>query len=562
MKKKYLRLSLNSISMKLIFLILMTVVPIVCLAIYNNNQARSVLLDQVNSTRTNMLHSYVDQIDNQLNTALSFVINMVTYETDPQVIALKRNKNDPQYAKRRLSSEMSEKILINNYIDGFFLRISDRTDQTTFISSTNWQHPSTPNDNLETFIQSRIDSGYPHAHWQLCKIDNTEYLFVMADNGSNIWAGAYVTISSLLSHLSTDDISGSQLQFVAAENMDDFTQTLTSSYQCISVQLSSADILLTEVFPQSEILRTLPFMQKYTLLISIIIIVLFCILMLCIRDIVSKPLLNLSNAMKEIQAGNLEYRIQKSRNSAEIELVNRTFNQMVDDIQKLKIGIYEEQIKVQKFQLYNLQMQIKPHFLINSLNMVYNLIETSQLTLANRLIQFSIDYFRYMVKVDKDLVPLNEEIDHIKAYLSIQSIRYTNQFSYNIEIEPLISDMQVPPVMLQTFVENSIKYALSFRKQLHINIKITAFEKNYFPYARFVISDNGEGYTDDLLDKLNCGAKIIKKDGMHTGIRNTIQRIKILFGSETSYHFYNDSGAVAEIILPATFAEDELLSDI
>lgn len=556
MEKKYPKLSLNSISVKLIFLILMTVVPIVCLAIYNNNQSRTVLLDQVNSSRKNMLQTYVDQIDNQLNTALSYVINMVTYETDPQVIAIRIDNNAPQYAKVRLSSDMSEKLLVNNYMDGYFVRVDDSADQTTLINSVNWQHPTTANDVMAAFIQQQIDNGYPRARWQLCTIDGSPSLVVMADSSDNIWAGAYVSLSSLLSHLSTDDVAGSRLQFIDAGAMDGFERSLPADTQCVSVRLASADMLLTETFPQSEILGALPFMQKYTLLISVVVIVLFGILITCIRTIVSKPLMNLSNAMKEIQAGNLDFRIQETRASSEIQLVNTTFNRMVGEIQNLRIGIYEEQLKVQKSQLHNLQMQIKPHFLINSLNMVYNLIETAQLPLACRLIQFSIDYFRYMVKVDKDLVPLNEEIDHVKAYLNIQSIRYKDHFSYDIQVESFISDMQVPPVMLQTFVENAIKYALSFVDQLHINIHVSSFEKNYFPYAKIIISDNGGGYPEDFLDKLNSGEKIIKKDGTHTGIRNTVQRLQILFGPKASYRFYNDGGAVTEVILPATFPED------
>ena len=558
MKKIHIRQSMNAISFKLVFLILLTVVPMAGLAIYNNNQSREVLLDQVENTRRNMLDTYVAQIDNQMTTALSYIINMGIYETDPQEIAIKRDSSAYQFAKVRLSTDMSEKLLVNNYMDGFFVFVKDREDETTFINSVNWQHTTLKGNILETHVRQVIDEqSYTHAVWQPCTIAGNPYLIAMTGSGDNVWAGAYVSLESLISHLNTEDVPGSLLQLIPTDELTSFARALPENMQCVSSMLKYSDMALTETFSRDEIMRSLPFMQKYTLLITGIIVILFILLIVFIRRLTTKPLLNLSTAMKHIQNGNLDYRIPLTHSSTEVELVNKTFNQMVSQVQDLKIGIYEEQLKVQKSQLRNLQMQIKPHFLINSLNMVYNLIETHQTALACRLIQCSIDYFRYMVKVDKDMVALNDEVDHIKAYLNIQSIRYEKHFSYDIQVEPLIDDMLLPPVMLQTFVENSIKYALSFTEQLHIRIRITSFEKDYFPYARIVIADNGRGYPEEELESLNTGVKIIKKDGSHTGIRNTVQRLKILFGEKAVCRFYNEGGAVTEVIMPATFPETE-----
>lgn len=557
MKKYYFKYTLNSISVKLLSLILVTVVPIVILLIYNNNQSRAILLTQIEDTHRNMLKSYVDQMDNQLSTALSYVINMGVYANDPQIIAQSKEEAPIQYAKVRLTADMSEKLLTNNYIDGFFLLIQEQNKNTTFINSSNWQHTSTSTPTLKAYVDTCIEQGFLETKWQLCTFNDTEYLFVMASSNNNVWAGAYVRLSQLLTHFSPSTVPDSRLQILSSDGLEAFIEKLLSDTQLVSFGSSLTDAFLTETFSRNEILESLPFMQKYTILISILIVVLVVVLIALIHKIVSRPLLKLAGAMYHIQRGDLDYRIPEVPASTEIELVNHTFNQMVSEVAHLKINVYEEQLKVQKSQLRNLQMQIKPHFLINSLNMIYNLIETGHLKIAHTLIQYSIDFFRYMTRVDEDLVPLGEEIAHVKAYLEIQSIRYRDMFTYSIDVDPMISDMLVPPIMIQTFIENSIKYALSLSTILHIGIAVTSFEKEYFPYARIVITDTGEGYPKDHLDKLNSGHKIIKRGDAHIGIRNTVQRLKILFGDKASWRFYNDHGVVNEFILPATFAETD-----
>jgi two-component system, sensor histidine kinase YesM len=228
---------------------------------------------------------------------------------------------------------------------------------------------------------------------------------------------------------------------------------------------------------------------------------------------------------------------------------------MMDTVQNLKINVYEEQIKVQKSQLRNLQLQINPHFLINSLNMVNNLLQNEDSATAKKLILHSVDYFRYMTKADNDFVPLYEEINHIKDYLDIQKIRYKDKFTYSINVNKLIEDMLIPPMLIQNFVENSIKYAIDMNKVIHLSVKVEYFEVDYYPYAKIVISDSGIGYPPDRLERLNSGKKPQHSLGGQIGIFNSIQRIKFLYQGKGNWKFYNDGGAVSEIILPALFED-------
>lgn len=562
MKKEYLGYVVHATSTKLLSLILVTVIPIVLLLIYNNHCSRETLLRQVEDTHYNMLCSYRNQLDDQLNLALAYSLNLTINENDPQIITRRRDEASIQYAKLRINTDMSEKLLNNHFLNGYFLYAKEQDGSACFLHSSNPSQPICKTQELQPYILSYIQEGKQETKWHFCTINNEQYLLLTVQKNDSLCAGAYANITFLLDNFLPDNISGNQLFLFPSDELAAFTDGLSDDEQITFCYSDCADLVLAETFSRSAILDSLPFMQKYTLVISSLVIILVVILLLSIQRIVTLPLLRLASAMYHIQNGDFDYRIPPAKVSTEIDLINNTFNHMAGDIEHLKINVYEEQLNVQKSQLRNLQLQIKPHFLINSLNMVHNLIETNQLPLARQLIIYSIDYFRYMVRVDQNLVPLNEEIAHVKAYLEIQSIRYLNRFTYSVKTDPMVDDMLVPPIMIQNLVENSMKYSLFLSHILHINIQVSSFEKDYFPYARIVISDSGQGFPPDQLKYLNQGEKIIKKDGEHIGIHNTIQRLNILFAGKASWRFYNEAGAVCEITLPATFLDTEEDSEI
>lgn len=95
--------------------------------------------------------------------------------------------------------------------------------------------------------------------------------------------------------------------------------------------------------------------------------------------------------------------------------------------------------------------------------------------------------------------------------------------------------------MLQNLVGNAIKYALSLNDILHISISVSFLEQNYFPYAKIIVSDTGPGFTPEQLTQLNSGEKVVKKDGSHIGIYNSMQRLSILFAGKAKWRFYNRS---------------------
>ena len=256
--------------------------------------------------------------------------------------------------------------------------------------------------------------------------------------------------------------------------------------------------------------------------------------------------------MQEVQKGNLDYQIIENKTSDEFAQLNHSFNEMISEIHHLKISVYEEQLKRQKSDMLNLTLQLRPHFLINSLNMLYNFIAEGSLTHAQNLITYSMDYLRYIIKVDNNFVPLEDELSHIQSYIKIQQLRYGDILTYECHCDSFASEFSIPPCLLQNFIENSVKYALHYQEVTEISVNVDYAEIDGTPFAQIIISDNGPGFSASIIEDINKGISITDDYGLvHIGISNSLSRIQFLYKNQANWKLYNNTkGAVIELYLP------------
>ncbi len=499
----------GSLSFKLAASIYAILIPITILLIYNNYQSRRILMQQVEGTQENLLRAYIAQVDAQLSNSMSFSRGVAVSDTNALLAAFSQDEASIQYARIRLQKTLTDKAQANNLIDGYFVRLNDRRGNLTFLAAANSNVDAGDRARVQAYMEEYAAgmSGDPNrddTQWQAQTLDGIGYLVQMVKYEDAIVAGSYVNLDRLQRRLAGVGVL-TGLSCLAADAVDGRREALDGGEQLIAQHSDTAPYAIVEVVRQESILERLPFMQRYTQVATLFMLLTIPLLFMLVYRIVTRPLQRLMAAMREIQKGNLDYRIKPGRASSEIRVVNECFNSMIEQVQSLKIGIYEEELRAQRAQLRNLQLQIRPHFLINALNMLYNAVESEDLALARQLILHSVDYFRYMVKVDEDLVSLQEEIAHVDAYLEIQSIRYSSRFSYTIQVDRLVEDMLVPPLLVQSFVENSMKYAIRLTEDVRIDIRVEAYEVDYQPFGRITIADTGPGYPAELLDSLNSG---------------------------------------------------------
>ena len=165
-----------------------------------------------------------------------------------------------------------------------------------------------------------------------------------------------------------------------------------------------------------------------------------------------------------------------------------------------------------------------------------------------------VDYSRYMFRSPDKMVTVSEEIEHVDTYMKIQNLRFADRIIYQVNISSEIEDAMIPPFIIQSFVENSVKYAVNLEKKNLLTIQGKLEEIEGELYVELEIRDNGEGYRQEVLDVMDETEP--EDERFNIGIRNVRQRLEFLFGKRARMILKNDNGAVVTLWVPLVWKED------
>lgn len=237
---------------------------------------------------------------------------------------------------------------------------------------------------------------------------------------------------------------------------------------------------------------------------------------------------------------------------AEFEEAEKLFHTLGEKIEKLKIDIYEEKLQKQRIELDYLQLQIKPHFYINCLNNIYSMAQIKKWKEIQDLAIYVSNYLRYIFRRGMDPVLLRDELELVKNYLEIQKILYHRSLEYKIRADEEAFLCEIPPLLIQTFVENSIKYTMDLDTVVVITVSASVTRYVDTDWMILEVQDTGKGYDEERLKKLNGGEFGEGEGGRQVGIWNAYQRLKLLYGEGADIKFCNHirGGACVRIQIP------------
>ncbi len=210
----------------------------------------------------------------------------------------------------------------------------------------------------------------------------------------------------------------------------------------------------------------------------------------------------------------------------------------------MEIESYIWEAAVKDFELKTLKSQLNPHFMFNALNSIRALIGEDPDSAQTALTKLS-NILRYSLKMERvETVPLQEEMQTVSDYLSLENIRFEERLKYNIDIDPKSANIAVPPMMIQTLVENGIKHGIS---------KITEGGaisiKSKIEDSKLIVEIINSGQIDSHLMMNSSGF----------GINNTKHRLHLLYGEEASFVINNCSKneVVAQLFIPTGGVKNE-----
>lgn len=260
-----------------------------------------------------------------------------------------------------------------------------------------------------------------------------------------------------------------------------------------------------------------------------------------IKNQILEPLQKMTDTMLRIQDGHFE-NFTTLGNIAEINEVNKSIEHMLKEVMSWKDRTYEAQIEAQTAELQYLQLQLRPHFYLNCLKRINGLVMARQYeNIQDYIISVSM-HFQCLMQKCTDFVSVHSEMEFVKNYLkmmgfdSVASVKAAE----NVWIE------RIPSLSIQSFVENSVKYSGKGKGELQIRICIERIMAEEGEFISIVVSDNGNGYQEEILRKLNQEIDVENC----IGISNLKKRLKLLYEGQAMMYFENRNGAVSQLVLP------------
>lgn len=247
----------------------------------------------------------------------------------------------------------------------------------------------------------------------------------------------------------------------------------------------------------------------------------------------------------------------RRRGFAELYEAVEAFDSLKKQLEELKIDVYEERLALARTELEYFQLQIKPHFFVNCFSILFGMAQKKDYARIQKFCLKLSSYIRYLFRDGLRTVPLQDELAMIREYLDIQDIRHRTESALEEFIEPELSQAQIPPLLLLTFVENSVKHASSSTAHLFVKITVSRCQAQEEPALCLCVLDNGDGIPEENLEEMNALANTLDftgpYNGRHIGTLNVYKRLSLLYGSRYSLHIGNQDGhACVKIRIPWT----------
>lgn len=422
--------------------------------------------------------------------------------------------------------------------------------------------------------------------WEIMQLKSGIYFFKIFHSGDN-FAGCFISAENIVHPLKQINLGKDGfIALTSAEGQPltqndtiqkrqiSFPKEYTSDTPRVSAQGSNLIIsgpLTMGVFHPQIVLNK---MQAYEQIILIQFILAGAVLfvaiilfssMIYMKQKVLAPIKTFSENLSHFN-DSTEIMDFKDTQLLELEQANLQFKNLMRQIKKLKIDIYEKELEKQKTFMNYLQLQIRPHFFLNCLNTIYSMAQTQLYEEIMEMSMITSNYFRYIFQNPQDFVLLQEELKHIEDYMKIQKLRYGNGFDYEIFAEKGTEQVRILPILIQTFIENSVKHAVASDEPITVKTDIhwSSSPENPHKNIQIQISDTGSGFPEDVLYELNHAQSLEPVNGHRIGITNAIKRLNLFYEKDTAAITFSNlpqKGACVTILLPANLYPTESKED-
>ncbi len=548
---------ISSLQFRLNFIIFITVFVMAAFLVINNLYATSVVRDNAYEANGSMLKLHMSQMDDSLKMVENYWVGL---ENGGDIPILNIASGIKYYtASVRLKTDMANVVQTYGYMDDLFVYVRRTGD---FFDESKYDMLSAERSAIAQMIRSSFGEDgactLELSKWQWIRSGSGEYYLVRMLKYGDVYLGGCINQDRLLKKLREAGLeNGDYLTFcgssgeigdvlpdmeeepVHTEEPQRYSRPVAGSdHLVITCPSECGDYSILMLLREQSILEGLGTMQKIIFVLVGLLVVYLFVFVTAIRRWILWPIRRLYDAMNRLKGGDLEVRLRKKESCREFILVNETFDEMIESIETLKIHVYEENAQRQRAQLQYLKLQVNPHFYINCMNVINNLSIMGRNDLVQEMTTYLGNHLRYTLE-GSTLDHLYKEVAYVKNYARIQELRFADSFYAHIEVEPSVGEVLVPPLILQTFVENTVKYQVVPGEHTDIYIVAARCEPPREGWIRIEIWDTGDGFPDQVLACLAQEKQVIDERGEHYGINNVAMRLRLIYGGQEHIEFRN-----------------------
>ena len=522
----------------LVLLILITVI-----SLFVSNATRDFIKNQNIQQLTSSIEIYANGLNDEMRSVERFLYSTITHDEGLEEL------NEPQSYMNYEQTVRKVQTTFNDYeyqheTHMSFLVATEGTHH--FLSASTLYIPYQDYLYLKNNINS-FRNNTDDRKWQPIIINDTEYLIKVVHYKEKTIM-AVISADDILTPLRKLNIGkNGQISLKKPKNLSPSTHLIEADSERTQLPF---DIYVAVDY--TDVFKSIVLFEVFIATVPILIAIASLVLIIFIRNRMLNPITRLTERLSRIDETTSIYDITSSEGILEIDTANDKLSQVLFDMQELKIREYHAQLELKKVELNYLKSQIRPHFYLNMLSMIHSMLQTENYKEIEELTILTSDYLRYLFMVDQDFSPLEKEIQHIKDYLEIQRIRYGNHIDFALTFDERLHNALVPSLLLQTFVENTIKHGFSFQDGIVIDLSLQKRIVDEKPYIGICVKDNGPGFSREILSKLKNMESLISEDGHHIGITNAIERLNLLYSNDYTITFENNdtSGARIDVLVP------------